>query len=142
MLKFLITYLISLLILTILISILLDCVVGEVHKHICPFFQRKLRRRGSYITLGVPISLKDPIKRGKEKIVSNVKFSAFIKKRIFDIFLYDESSQRPVIIFFSRLDSILNFFQAIAHSDSNTSIAIFSWFHNPDIFHIFPFFPF
>lgn len=109
-----------------------------MYKQVGSSLQGKLRRRGSHITLGVPIGLKDSIKRSEKKIVPDIKFSAFVEKWILDVLLNDEGSERSITTFFSGLDSIFDLFESITYCDAITSIAVFSRFHYPNVFGIFP----
>lgn len=81
-----------------------------MHKQVGSSLQGKLRRRSSHISLGVPIGLKDSIKRSEKKIVPDIKFSAFVEKWILDVLLNDEGSERSITTFFSGLDSIFDLF--------------------------------
>jgi hypothetical protein len=134
MLKFLVTNLVPLLVSAVIVRVLLDGVVGEVHEQVCTSFEGEERGGSSYVALGEPVGFKYPVEGGKEKVMSDIKFSTLEKQRLFYVLLYDEGSERPIMIFFLGLDSESDFLLAIANSYTDTSIAIFSRFHNPHIF--------
>ena len=66
--------------------------------------------------------------------MSDVKFSVFIEKRFFYIFLDDETSVTSIIAFLSAFYSYVDVVKRITYAYTFASVWVLSWFDNPHIF--------
>lgn len=131
MLKFVVADFVAFLVFAVLIVVLLDGVVGEVDQQICGSFEGEVSRGCPDVSLREPVSFEYTVEGGQQKEVPDIKFTIFIEKRSFHIFLNDKSPKRSITIFLTRFDSKSYLFETITNCDTLTSIAILARFHDP-----------
>ena len=109
--------------------LLLDSIIGEMDELIPKVGKVKLSTARSDVAILVEVASDLPVDTCQQGKYSEVKFSSMYQQRVVDVLLdyvgvlLTASSSHP--------DQAPYFAKALGNIDSDTSIRVLSWFHNP-----------